>query len=397
MFCPKNVWDFHTSSKHTNLAICYFCLGLFFDLVLLLLGSSLFSVSVQNLIMEQLSLRFPHLASNIFEHLDTQSLVNCRETSQILDNLYGNEKLFWLRIIHKYKGNFVQFKETWNKTLKKTPIIHVKKLALATHIFFDKNYSRFAKQWHPLHIAAEQGLCELFKYVSEKTDEQNPKDFEGLTALHLAAQEGHIDVCKFIIEKVEEKNPRNNAGITPLHRAAQCGHFKVGKFIIKCLNNRNPKDNNDMTPLHYAAYRGHLDICEMILDGIVDKNPTATKSGLTPLHLAAREGQLEFCKIIVKYLMDKNPKNRYGITPLHLAVCNGHLNICRFLIVVASEKNPQDNRGKTPLHHAMDLNHLEISKLISSYLAKDNSQNNGGIKKWMSMKLMSISLYLLGH
>ena len=82
---------------------------------------------------------------------------------------------------------------------------------------------------------------------------------------------------------------------------------------------------------------------------------------------------------------------------LHFAVRYGHLEVCRFLIEVASEKNPQDNRGKTPLHHAMELNHLEISKLISSYLAKENSQNNGGIKKWMSMKLMSISLYLLGH
>ena len=369
----------------------------FFDLVLLLLGSSWFSVSVQNLIMEQLALRFPHLASNIFKQLDNQSLVNCKETSQILENFYGNEKFFWLRIIHKYRGNFVQFKDTWNKTLKKSPIIHVKELALATHNFFMKYSSRFAKQWHPLHIAVDLGLLEVCKYISEKTDDRNPRGFENLTALQLAAQEGHIDVCKFIIEKVEDKNPRSNAGVTPLHIAAQRGHFEVCKFIMKCLDNKNPKDNNDMTPLHYAAYRGHLDICEMIVDDMVDKNPTATKSGLTPLHVAAKEGQLEVCKIIVKYLIDKNPKNRYGTTPLHLAVCYGHLEVCRFLIEEASNKNPQDRYGNTPLHHAMELNHLEISRLISSYLAKENSPNNGGIKKWMSMKLMSISLYLLGH
>ena len=318
--------------------------------------------------MEQLALRFPHLASNIFKQLDNQSLVNCKETSQRLENFYGNEKFFWLRIIHTYKGNFVQFKETWNKTLKKSPIIHVKELALATHNFFMKYSSRFAKQWHPLHITADQGLCELFKYVSEKTDEKNPKGFEGLTPFHLAAQEGHLEVSKFIIERVEDKNPKQDQGVA-----------------------------EDWTPLHYAAIWGHLDICKLIMDNIVDKNPIGTKSGLSPLHVAAKEGQLEICKIIVKYLIDKNPKNRYGMTPLHWAVCYGHLEVCRFLIEEASEKNPQDRYGKTPLHHAMDLNHLEISKLISSYLAKENSQNNGGIKKWMSMKLMSISLYLLGH
>ena len=191
------------------LALWNFGSGLFFDLVLLLLGSSWFSVSVQNLIMEQLALRFPHLASNIFEQLDNQSLVNCKETSQKLDNFFGNEKLFWLRIIYKYRGNFVLFKTAWKKTLKKSPIIHVKELALATHKFFIK-FARsictcnrqvasiITKQWHPLHIAAEQDLLELFKYITEKTNDNNPKGFEGLTALHLSAQERtfrNVQVC----------------------------------------------------------------------------------------------------------------------------------------------------------------------------------------------------------
>ena len=145
--------------------------------------------------MEQLALRFPHLASNIFKQLDNQSLVNCKETSQILENFYGNEKFFWLRIIHKYRGNFLQFKDTLNKTLKKSPIIHVKELALATHNFFMKNSSRFAKQWRPLHIAAEQGLLEVCKYISEKTDDRNPRGFENLTALQLAAQEAGAPVA----------------------------------------------------------------------------------------------------------------------------------------------------------------------------------------------------------
>ena len=151
--------------------------------------------------MEDHAFRFPHLASNIFDQLDNHSLVNCKEASRKLDNFFGSEKFFWLRIIHKYRGNFVEFKATWNKTLKKSPAILVKELTLATHNFFEKYSHRFAKQWHPLHIAAEQGLLEVCKYITRKTDDSNPRGFENLTALQLAAQEGHIDVCKFIIEQ----------------------------------------------------------------------------------------------------------------------------------------------------------------------------------------------------
>ena len=122
--------------------------------------------------MEQLALRFPHLASNVFKQLDNQSLVNCKETSQILKNFYGNEKFFWLRIIHKYRGNFVEFKATWNKTLKKSPVLLVKELTLATKNFFEKYPLRFARQWHPLFIPADQGLLQLYKHISEKSNDR---------------------------------------------------------------------------------------------------------------------------------------------------------------------------------------------------------------------------------
>ena len=105
----------------------------------------LFLVSIYNSSMEHHVFRFPHLASNIFDQLDNQSLVNCKEASRKLDNFFGSEKFFWLRIIHKYRGNFVEFKATWNKTLKKSPAILVKELTLATHNFFEKYSHRFEK------------------------------------------------------------------------------------------------------------------------------------------------------------------------------------------------------------------------------------------------------------
>ena len=54
----------------------------------------LFLVSLYNSSMEDHAFRFPHLASNFFDQLDNQSLVNCKEASRKLDNFFGNEKFF---------------------------------------------------------------------------------------------------------------------------------------------------------------------------------------------------------------------------------------------------------------------------------------------------------------
>ena len=351
--------------------------------------------------MEHHAFRFPHLASNIFVQLDNQSLINCKEASRKLDNFFGNEKFFWLRIIHKYRGNFVEFKAIWNKTLKKSPTILVKELTLATHNFFEKYSSRFAKQWHPLFIPADQGLLQLYKHISEKSGDRNPKGgLHTRTALHLAAQEGHLEVCKFIIESTDDKNPRSDGGITPFYMAAENGHFEVCKFIMKYLEDKNHKIDNTFTPLHEAAFQGHLKICEMILDEIVDKNPTETRAGFTPLHVAAQEGHLEICKLIVKYLIDKNPKNNDGVTPLHSAAFKGQLEVCRFLIEEASEKNPQDNQGITPLSYAMQFKQFmqfNACKFFSNYFAKQDGQNRYGIRTQIQMEITFRVLQILGH
>ena len=382
----KDVWNFRPF-RVFSIWICYCC-----DKGILLL------VSVYNSSMEHHAFRYPHLASNIFDHLDNQSLVNCKEASRKFDTFFGNEKFFWLRIIHKYRGNFVEFKTTWNKTLKKSPVILVKELTLATHSFFEKNSSRFAKQWHPLFIPADQGLLQLYEHISEKSSDRNPEGgLQTRTALHLAAQEGHLEVCKFIMESTDDKNPRSDQGLTPFYMAAIFGHFEVCKFIMKYLEDKNPKIDNTYTPLHEAAKKGHLKICEMILDEIVDKNPTETRDGFTPLHAAAQEGHLEICKLIVKYLIDKNPKKNDGITPLHSAACKGQLEVCRFLIEEASEKNPQDIQGRTPLSYAMRFKQFKVCKFISNYLAKQDGQNSYGFRTRIQMKITFRVLQILGH
>ena len=115
--------------------------------------------------MEELSNRFPHLASNILNEINDESLFNCKESSQEMNNFIVSEKFFWIRIIRNYKGNLVEFKESWKKTINKSSVVFLMELSQATYRFFTKKSSRFKKQWHPLFIVGDQGRLQVFKSV----------------------------------------------------------------------------------------------------------------------------------------------------------------------------------------------------------------------------------------
>ena len=67
-----------------------------------------FPVSVQaNDAMEEVISRFPHLSVQVFQQLDVQSLVNCKEVSGSWANLIEikkplNDIFVIMRLIHKY-------------------------------------------------------------------------------------------------------------------------------------------------------------------------------------------------------------------------------------------------------------------------------------------------------
>ena len=193
--------------------------------------------------MENLSNRFPHLSSNIFNELNDQSVFNCKESSRKINNFIGSEKFFWLRIIQKYRGNFVEFNDPWNKIIKKSSINFVKELSQAIYRFFTKRSSRFEIQWHPLYVVGDQGCLQLFKCVYEKIVDKNPKGCSGSSVLHIAAQEGHLDICKFILENVGGKSFLDDIGFTPLYRAAGNGQVEACKLLLNYFGDKNLGSN----------------------------------------------------------------------------------------------------------------------------------------------------------
>ena len=49
--------------------------------------------------MEYLIERFPHIAEQIFEQLDNESLTKCREVNKVWKNFIDERNYSWIRIV----------------------------------------------------------------------------------------------------------------------------------------------------------------------------------------------------------------------------------------------------------------------------------------------------------
>ena len=382
--------------------------------------------------MEALCRKLPVLTGLILNHLDDQSLINCKIASKEISKYLEGTKLIKIRIIRKYRGYFEDCSESWNKVLEKAPVEIVDTLSIATQwCFRQETYPKYEcisevdnkkleqkivdnlpfsvcsykKQWTPLLIATYYGCFNLCKFVIEITDMYDSwydESNDGHSALHLAAHNqnveicglimtnmdffdhnrlnplecaafnGQLDMCKFALTNLGVKNPVGYHGMSPFQFAIICGHLKICEFYIANLDDKNPL-------LHQAAYCGHLDVYKLIMDTISDKNPGIGNDGTTPLHVAARRGHEEVCKFIMDSLVDKNPKNNNGVTPLDYAAQFGREKVCELIMESLEDKNPTNANDMTPLHLAALFGHKKVCELIMEKLEDKNPLNNVGM------------------
>ena len=223
------------------------------------------------------------------------------------------------------------FKDSWRKSLHRVPVVKIKELAIAAQGFFKHPQSRLNFQWSPLHIAADYGSLEFYKYISRKCGCINHVGGNGgSTSIHMAASAGHLEIVTFIIDNLQDQNqsaascridavsqptfgdpvcnPEKADGLTPLHFAALNGRFETCKFLMNLLKNKNPGDNYGVTPLHGAAKGGNIEIYKLIMENLVDKNPKNSSaegvfsvySGSTPLGLAKFWGKLKVVNSLMR-------------------------------------------------------------------------------------------------
>ena len=222
--------------------------------------------------MEEVLIRFPHLGENIFQKLNSKTLIKCKQVNRIFNNFLKVEKLSYFRVIQWYTNcSETLMREIVKKSGGAIIIVTVLREIFGNFMRGTKQSSKYLHKW-----------------------ENSP--------LHSAAVRGHLAAYQLIMENIENKNPQNVYKLTPLHVAARNGHFFVCELIINNIPEKNPRDQNSgWTPLHFAAQNGHLGVCQLILNNISSKN--VQKILATPLKLATQYQDDEIRKTILKMLV----------------------------------------------------------------------------------------------
>ena len=201
--------------------------------------------------MEEVLLRFSHLAEKIYGGLDNQSLVKCKEVSSQWNHFLKNNKAYNWRVIKGY----THCSDALMKKLAKNAEDAIKITSDLQDIFKKfptgtRQSSWFLMKWRssPLHVAAENGYLKAYQLISENIMDKNPLGFydatkysfihkasDFSTPFHLAARKGHFNLCEFIFENIKGKTTKDHFKISPFHSAAENGHFLISQFFIEKL------------------------------------------------------------------------------------------------------------------------------------------------------------------
>ena len=282
-------------------------------------------------------MRFPHLSEMIFDHLDNQSLANCKVVGKIWRIYIEEQKFYGIRIIKQTVKKFHKLSKSWFEVFKKGNTGTIMELRNC----FDQFEERRRKlKLHSVFINRE------------------------VTPLHVSAGAGNILLYETIYKIAKNKQPRTEDGFEPVIYAISNYQVKMALFIIERMVDKNPKDKNGVTALYMAAKFGHVEVCESILKHLKDENSILNYVDGNPLHIAAIFGRLEVFELLMNTIGDKHPRTNEGDTPLHLAARNGHVKVCMLILQSVRSKNPRNHVGKTPLTIARENNELKVCWLL---------------------------------
>ena len=316
----------------------------------------------------------------IFDHLNNQSLSDCKFVSKGLNIYLSEQKFHQIRIIKETVKKFQELRQPWINLFKKANTETIMNFGCAVNKFYSKrglNYLNY-EGITPLHVVAGVGNVPLFDMILGHAQNKDPIDHLGFGPMMFAVGNGHIEMTKAIMKKSEDKNPKAAVyALTPLHTAAIFGHLEIFKMIMEEAQDKTPKDISGWTPLHTAALHGQMNICKTIIDYLEDKNPRS-KKGTTPHPVDAENGHKEICELI----LDTNDMSR---TPLYYALMNNHVDICMLMLTKLENKNPiillnqlVHGDNNTALHVAAEKGYLDICRLILQNVVDKNPQNSRG-------------------
>ena len=379
--------------------------------------------------MDELSLRFPHLAEGIFNSLDNQSLSNCRIVNNSWKNYLDQQKFFQIRKIKENITRFHVIGEPWELIFRKAGIDILRKLFYAVRKSFkscrsNKNHNYDCTWWYhwswssekfdqsvtPLHVAAAYGDFKFFNRMMDLSEIRNPKNEELEALLYAASKEGNFRICRLLLRTLEEKNatddtnvigwkgfsdknPKTYDFVQLLRDAAEKGNIQIFKVLIHTLEDRNPVvavDDIDWSLLTISAENGHWEICELIMKNIKGaENPRNVEYAYKiALLTAVQEGHVKVCKLFMDYFKDKiyeevhyPTDGAYGCRAFSTALYHDHLEVCKLILEYFDDNNPTIAQFVcSEFHDAAESDNYEVCELIvnAAGIKNKNPANDDG-------------------
>jgi hypothetical protein len=290
-------------------------------------------------------LRFPHIAEQIFEFLDVQSLSKCQEVSHCWQNFIIETKPYSRQL-----ENYTSIRRSMlKKSLKNYDFQTIQKLAYCASFMHKK--------------AVE--ACIPF----EKPPPLEPK---GPTLFYYLLSEGKLNETQFLLAKLMLLNKMKKS--TSMQTS-----YKGYRFPFKHLHKGNREANNfqcAVLELMKDARSGNFGKAYTFFKDMVlmNQGKWGFLWGWIPiLHIAVAQNHLAICKLIFKQFQGIQPLHKWGKIMLHLATLFGHRDMCEFFIDEIQEIDLLDqvNKwGENPIQMAERLGHKDICALFKSSMQK---------------------------
>ena len=265
--------------------------------------------------MEEMILRFSHLAEKIFQNLNDEGLAKCRESGSLWQTFIDERNYPWVRIVN-----------------------------IPTILQNGRTY---------LHLAVRNGQIDMVEKIMMNSVEfgidLNAKDSRlGLTAFHHTCSLGKVKIAELFIDKYLalniDLNSKCNIGETSFFFACVFGHTKIAEILVKNSQNIKMELNSQTSkfllssPFHFACSANHFNIVEMMIRNSdffnfgfaakdVDKN--------TGFHNACSFGSKEVVDIIIRnsktFDFDLTAKDINGETGIQLAKKYGYSSIVNII------------------------------------------------------------------
>ena len=198
--------------------------------------------------MEQVILRFPHLAEKIFGDLNKRSLVKCKRVSLQWSHFLKNNKAYNWRVLKGY----THCSDALMKKLAKNAEDAVQITSDLQDIFKKfptgtRQSSWFLMKWRssPIHVAAENGYLKAYCLIME----------------NFIIKQNGCKICDSILEIIKGNILADE-------------NFLIRKMFFE-------KTIYDWTPRHFATANSHVKNCN-IIDDFFSKDPLGVRS-LSPM------------------------------------------------------------------------------------------------------------------